>query len=89
MSKRRRIQVSGWSRLSEGVAVDIDLGRVGIWGPSPRWEHSPELADAAAELEELGYRDVVAWKLSRAVRGPIVDSNSARYPTWLFIHRHR
>jgi probable F420-dependent oxidoreductase len=35
--------------------MSIDLGRVGIWSPSPRWEHSPELADAAAELEELGY----------------------------------
>jgi probable F420-dependent oxidoreductase len=35
--------------------MNIELGRVGIWSPSPRWEHSPELADAAVELEELGY----------------------------------
>lgn len=35
--------------------MNIDLGPVGIWTPSPSWEHSPELADAAAELEELGY----------------------------------
>ena len=35
--------------------MNIDVGRVGIWSPSPRWEQSPELADAAAELEELGY----------------------------------
>jgi probable F420-dependent oxidoreductase len=31
------------------------MGRVGIWSPSPAWEDSPDLADAAAELEELGY----------------------------------
>jgi probable F420-dependent oxidoreductase len=41
--------------LAEGAAMNIDLGRVGIWTPSPGWEHSPELADTAAELEELGY----------------------------------
>lgn len=35
--------------------MNIDLGRVGIWSPSPGWEHSPELADTARELEELGY----------------------------------
>jgi probable F420-dependent oxidoreductase len=31
------------------------IGRVGIWTPSSQWSASPELADAAAELEELGY----------------------------------
>lgn len=35
--------------------MKVDLGRVGIWSPSPAWEHSPESADAALELEELGY----------------------------------
>lgn len=35
--------------------MNIDIGRVGIWTPAPAWEHSPQLADAAAELEELGY----------------------------------
>jgi alkanesulfonate monooxygenase SsuD/methylene tetrahydromethanopterin reductase-like flavin-dependent oxidoreductase (luciferase family) len=35
--------------------MNLDLGLVGIWSPSPRWEHSSELASAAAELEELGY----------------------------------
>lgn len=35
--------------------MKIDVGRVGIWSPSPAWEGSPELADAAAELEDLGY----------------------------------
>jgi probable F420-dependent oxidoreductase len=35
--------------------MNIDLDRVGIWSPSAAWDHSPELADAAAELEELGY----------------------------------
>jgi probable F420-dependent oxidoreductase len=34
--------------------MDIELGRVGIWSPSPRSEHSSERADAAAELEALG-----------------------------------
>lgn len=35
--------------------MNIEIGRVGIWSPSLRWEQSPELADAAVELEELGY----------------------------------
>ena len=35
--------------------MNIDIGAVGVWSPSPAWEHSPQLADAAAELEELGY----------------------------------
>jgi probable F420-dependent oxidoreductase len=35
--------------------MNIDIGRVGIWSSSPAWQHSPELTDAAAELEELGY----------------------------------
>jgi probable F420-dependent oxidoreductase len=35
--------------------MNIDVGRVGIWSPSQGWEHSAELADAAVELEELGY----------------------------------
>jgi probable F420-dependent oxidoreductase len=35
--------------------MDIDLGRVGIWSPSSGWEHTPDLADAAGELEQLGY----------------------------------
>jgi probable F420-dependent oxidoreductase len=34
--------------------MDIDLGRVGIWSPSQAWA-TPELADTAIELEELGY----------------------------------
>ena len=35
--------------------MNTNVGRVGIWSPAPAWEHSPQLADAAAELEELGY----------------------------------
>jgi hypothetical protein len=35
--------------------MNIDLGRVGIWSPSQAWQRAPDLADAAAELEELGY----------------------------------
>jgi probable F420-dependent oxidoreductase len=35
--------------------MKIDLGRIGIWSPSQGWEQSPESADAAVELEELGY----------------------------------
>jgi len=35
--------------------MNIHLDRVGIWSPSAAWDQSPELADAAAELEELGY----------------------------------
>lgn len=35
--------------------MSIDAGRVGIWTPSPAWEHSSELSEAATELEELGY----------------------------------
>lgn len=35
--------------------MNVDVGRVGIWSPSPAWEHAPDLTDAAAELEELGY----------------------------------
>ncbi|MBS1861244.1 MAG: TIGR03620 family F420-dependent LLM class oxidoreductase [Actinobacteria bacterium] len=33
----------------------MDVGRVGIWSPSPAWEASDELEEAAAELDELGY----------------------------------
>lgn len=35
--------------------MNIDVGRVGIWSSSSAWEHARDLADAAAELEELGY----------------------------------
>jgi probable F420-dependent oxidoreductase len=35
--------------------MNINIRRIGIWSPSPAWKHSPERADAAAELEELGY----------------------------------
>lgn len=35
--------------------MKIDAGRVGIWSPSPAWENTDELEEAAAELEELGY----------------------------------
>jgi probable F420-dependent oxidoreductase len=34
----------------------IDIGRVGIWSPARIWSDAgPELREAAAELEELGY----------------------------------
>jgi probable F420-dependent oxidoreductase len=34
----------------------MDIGRVGIWSPAGIWnEAGPELKEAAAELEELGY----------------------------------
>jgi probable F420-dependent oxidoreductase len=35
--------------------MNLGLGPVGIWSPSDGWEHSPDLADTAVELEELGY----------------------------------
>lgn len=35
--------------------MNLNVGRVGIWSPSPAWEHSVELDEAAAELEQLGY----------------------------------
>ena len=37
------------------MALDIDIGRIGIWGPAPAWEQAPDADEAAAELEELGY----------------------------------
>ena len=38
------------------AADDLDLGRIGIWSTSVRF--SPQGADAAAELEDLGFRTV-------------------------------
>ncbi|MBS1879718.1 MAG: LLM class F420-dependent oxidoreductase [Actinobacteria bacterium] len=36
--------------------MKIDVGRVGIWSPSPAWQESEEsAAELAAELEELAY----------------------------------
>ena len=37
------------------MALDIDIGRIGIWGAAPVWEQAPDAEEAAAELEELGY----------------------------------
>lgn len=35
--------------------MDMDLGRIGIWSPSPAWENSPRASAVAAELEKLGF----------------------------------
>src|SRR4051812_45549331 len=38
------------------MALDLDIGRIGIWSPVPVWEQEGgEAAEAAAELGELGY----------------------------------
>jgi probable F420-dependent oxidoreductase len=38
------------------VALDLDIGPIGVWSPAPVWEKAGgEAAEAAAELEELGY----------------------------------
>src|SRR3954470_1463000 len=38
------------------MALDLDIGRIGIWSPAPVWEKAGgEAAEAAAELGELGY----------------------------------
>jgi probable F420-dependent oxidoreductase len=38
------------------MALDLDIGRIGIWSAAPIWERAGgEAAEAASELEELGY----------------------------------
>src|SRR3954469_17043185 len=38
------------------MGLDLDIGTIGIWTPAPMWARDPgESAEAAAELEELGY----------------------------------
>lgn len=37
------------------MALDLDIGPIGIWGGAPAWEKAPDAAEAAAELGELGY----------------------------------